>query len=41
MDGAPLQAPLGLSLRWMLEHEGELFARYALGAARTEAAARP
>ena len=31
MDGAPLQAPLGLSLRWLLEHEGELFARYALG----------
>ncbi|HEV2058749.1 MAG TPA: dihydrofolate reductase family protein [Solirubrobacteraceae bacterium] len=34
MDGAPLQAPLGLSLRWMVEHEGEIFARYAIGAAR-------
>ena len=33
MDGAPLQAPLALSLRWMLEYEGELFARYAIGAA--------
>jgi len=32
MDGAPLEAPLGLSLRWMLEHEGELFARYAVAA---------
>ena len=31
MDGAPLAAPLGLTLRWMLAHEGELFARYALG----------
>ena len=31
MDGAPLEAPLALSLRWMLEHEGELFARYAIG----------
>lgn len=34
MDGAPLPAPLGVSLRWMLEHEGELFARYAVGAVR-------
>ena len=33
MDGAPLEAPLALSLRWMLAHEGELFARYAIGAA--------
>ena len=31
MDGAPLQAPVALTLRWMLEHEGELFARYAVG----------
>ncbi len=31
MDGAPLQSPLALSLRWMLEHDGELFARYAVG----------
>ena len=33
MDGAPLGTPLGVSLRWLLAHEGELFARYALGAA--------
>ena len=33
MDGAPLEAPLGLALRWMFEHEGELFARYAIAAA--------
>jgi riboflavin-specific deaminase-like protein len=33
MDGAPLQAPVALTLRWMLECEGELFARYAVGAA--------
>jgi riboflavin biosynthesis pyrimidine reductase len=33
MDGAPLQAPLALTLRWMLAHEGELFARYAIGGA--------
>jgi riboflavin biosynthesis pyrimidine reductase len=31
MDGAPLAAPVALTLRWMLAHEGELFARYALG----------
>jgi riboflavin-specific deaminase-like protein len=31
MDGAPLEAPVALTLRWMLEHEGELFARYAVG----------
>jgi riboflavin-specific deaminase-like protein len=31
MDGAPLEAPVALQLRWMLEHEGELFARYAVG----------
>jgi len=37
MDGAPLEAPLALSLRWMLEHEGELFARYAIGAAAVAA----
>jgi riboflavin-specific deaminase-like protein len=35
MDGAPLEAPLALSLRWMLEREGELFARYAIGVAAT------
>jgi riboflavin biosynthesis pyrimidine reductase len=33
MDGAALEAPDALTLRWMLEHEGELFARYAIGAA--------
>ena len=33
MDGAPLEAPLVLSLRWLLAHEDELFARYAIGAA--------
>jgi riboflavin-specific deaminase-like protein len=33
VDGAPLEAPVALTLRWMLEHEGELFARYAVGAA--------
>ena len=32
MDGAALAAPLALTLRWLLEHEGELFARYAIGA---------
>jgi riboflavin-specific deaminase-like protein len=32
MDGAALEAPVALTLRWMLEHEGELFARYAIGA---------
>jgi riboflavin-specific deaminase-like protein len=37
MDGAPLQATLALSLRWMLEHEGELFARYAIAAAAAAA----
>jgi len=31
MDGAPLQAPVALTLRWMFEHEGELFARYGVG----------
>ena len=34
MDGAPLKAPLLLSLRWLLEYEAELFARYAIGAAQ-------
>ncbi len=34
MDGAPLQAPVGIALRWMLEYEGELFARYAVDRAR-------
>jgi riboflavin biosynthesis pyrimidine reductase len=33
MNGAALEAPVALTLRWMLEHEGELFARYAIGAA--------
>ena len=31
VDGAPLQTPVALALRWLLEHEGELFARYAVG----------
>jgi len=31
MDGAPLEQPVALTLRWLLEHEGELFARYAVG----------
>jgi riboflavin-specific deaminase-like protein len=31
MDDAVLGAPVALSLRWLLEHGGELFARYALG----------
>ena len=31
MDGAALEAPVALTLRWMLEHDGELFARYAIG----------
>jgi riboflavin-specific deaminase-like protein len=31
MDDAVLGAPAQLSLRWLLEHGGELFARYALG----------
>ena len=32
VDEAPLAAPAALSLRWLLEHGGELFARYAVGA---------
>ena len=32
MDGAPLGAPAAMSLRWLLTHEGELFARYAIAA---------
>lgn len=36
MDGAPLKAPVGLALRWMLEHEGELFARYTIGPQRAD-----
>ena len=39
MDGAPLQTPLALSLRWMLEHDGELFARYAIDTAQSDPAA--
>jgi hypothetical protein len=31
MDGAALESPVGLQLRWLLEHDGELFARYAIG----------
>jgi riboflavin-specific deaminase-like protein len=31
-DDAPLAEPLALELVWLLECEGELFARYALGA---------
>jgi riboflavin-specific deaminase-like protein len=30
IDAAPLAKPLGLDLRWLLESEGQLFARYAL-----------
>jgi len=33
MDDALLDRPVQLSLRWLLEHGGELFARYAVGAA--------
>ena len=31
MDDAVLGAPVQLSLLWLLEHDGELFARYAVG----------
>ena len=34
MDGAVLEAPIALRLRWLLEHESELFARYAVAGAR-------
>jgi riboflavin-specific deaminase-like protein len=34
MDGAALEAPIALTLRWLLEHEGEQFARYSVGNAR-------
>jgi riboflavin-specific deaminase-like protein len=30
MDRAPLAEPVGLELIWLLEHEGQLFARYGL-----------
>lgn len=30
VDGAALDAPIALTRRWLLEHGGELFARYAL-----------
>ena len=30
VDRAPLAQPVGLDLRWLLESEGQLFARYAL-----------
>ena len=30
VDGAPLAQPIGLDLIWLLESEGQLFARYAL-----------
>jgi riboflavin-specific deaminase-like protein len=30
IDGAPLAQPVGLDLIWLLESEGQLFARYAL-----------
>ena len=30
MDDAALDAPLALSMRWLLAHDGELFARYAV-----------
>jgi riboflavin-specific deaminase-like protein len=32
VDDAPLDEPLALALVWLLECEGELFARYAVGA---------
>jgi len=32
MNDAGLRTPAALSLRWLLEHRGELFARYAVGA---------
>jgi riboflavin biosynthesis pyrimidine reductase len=32
MEGAPLREPIGLALQWLLEQDGELFARYAVGA---------
>ena len=35
MDDAVLERPAELSLRWLLEYGGELFARYGLSAART------
>ena len=38
MDGAPLRAPLALSLRWLFEHGGELFGRYAITAAAADGA---
>jgi riboflavin-specific deaminase-like protein len=31
VDDAPLAAPLDARLRWLLEHDGELFARYSVG----------
>jgi riboflavin biosynthesis pyrimidine reductase len=31
LEGDPLPAAAGLELVWLLEHEGELFARYRLG----------
>ena len=33
VDGAPLEAPVALDLVWLLESDGQLFARYALSAA--------
>jgi riboflavin-specific deaminase-like protein len=36
VDGAPLRSPVTLSLLWMLEHEGELFARYGVGDAAAQ-----
>ncbi len=30
LAGEPVSAPSGLALRWLLEHDGELFARYAV-----------
>jgi riboflavin biosynthesis pyrimidine reductase len=38
VDGAPLDAPMALSLLSLCEHAGELFARYALARAERDAA---
>ena len=40
VDGAPLDSAVALSLRWLLEHDGELFARYALGERQRPSATR-
>ena len=33
VDGAPLEAPVALDLVWLLESDGQLFARYAVSGA--------